>query len=108
MRAAQINSYGHPDVIEINPNAPKPTLTEGQVMVEVHATSINAIDWKVLEGLAQAMSKPPFPITLGGDFSGVVTEVAPGVTEFKVADEVYGNAIVMGRGSGSMADFAAS
>src|SRR5258706_16276745 len=108
MRAVQINSYGKPDVIEINPNASKPMLKPQQVMVQVHASSINAIDWKVSMGFMEKMMPLTFPITLGGDFSGIVMEVAEGVTEFKVGDEVYGNAIVLGGGSGSMADFAAS
>lgn len=106
MKAAQINSYGKPDVIEVNPNAPTPTVQPDQVLIEVHVASINAIDWKLSEGLAQGMGKPPFPITLGGDFSGVVREVAQGVSAFKVGDEVYGNAFILGGGSGSMAEYA--
>lgn len=108
MKAAQYNAYGDSSVIEINENAPKPTLKEGQVMVEVHAASLNPFDYKVRRGYMKDMIPLTFPITIGGDLSGVVTEVAPGVTEFAVGDAVYGQSLVVNGGSGSLAEFAAA
>ncbi len=105
MKAAQINSYGGPDVIQINENTPKPTLKSGQILVENYAASINAIDWKFRAGYLQKMAPVPLPVTLGGDFAGIVTEVNEGVSDFKVGDEVYGQAIVLNGGSGSMAQY---
>jgi NADPH:quinone reductase-like Zn-dependent oxidoreductase len=51
------------------------------------------------------MAPLQFPATLGGDFSGVVTEVGEGVSGFNKGDEVYGYAGIVGGGSGSFAEF---
>ncbi|MBI2593952.1 NADP-dependent oxidoreductase [Candidatus Daviesbacteria bacterium] len=107
MKAAQINQYGGSEVIEINNNAPKPGLKNGQVLVEVFASSLNPIDYKIRLGFLKNAIKS-FPVTLGTDFAGIVVEVFDGVTEFKIGDEVYGNAIVLGGGSGTLAEFSAA
>lgn len=108
MKAVQISSYGDPSVIQVNENTPTPTLKPGQILVENSAASINAIDWKISEGYLQKMAPVTLPITLGGDFAGKVTEVGEGVTEFAVGDEVYGQAIILNGGSGSMAEYVAA
>lgn len=108
MKAAQINAYGTNDVLEINENAPKPPLKQGQVLVEVHAASINPVDWKIRAGYMKDMMPLNFPATLGGDFAGIVTEAAIEVSEFKTGDEVFGSAIVLNGGSGSFAQFLAA
>ncbi len=108
MKAIQINSYGGNDVLEINENASKPSPTTGQVLVEVYATSINPIDWKVRAGYLKEMVPLQFPATLGGDFSGVVFDVGEGMTNFKVGDEVYGQGGILNGGSGSFAQFVAA
>lgn len=107
MKAVQINTYGGNEVLEIK-DTPKPTLKEGQILVENYAASINAIDWKFRAGYLQEMAPVPLPVTLGGDFSGKVIEVGEGVSNFKVGDEVYGQAIILNGGSGSMAEFVAA
>lgn len=108
MKAAQINKYGEPDVILINENAPKPSLKNGQVLVEVYDTSINAFDWKLRAGYMQQMMPLQFPFTLGGDFAGKVTEKSEDVTEFEIGDEVYGQANALRDASGSMAEYVAA
>src|SRR5438132_686886 len=90
MKVVQYNSYGGSEVLHINPDAPKPTLGDGQVLVEVYATSVNPFDDKLRLGYMKEMIPLTFPITIGGDFSGVVTEVSSGVSTFSVGDEVYG------------------
>lgn len=107
MKAAQYNSYGGPEVIEIK-NVPEPSLGKGQILVEVYATSINPIDWKVRAGYMKDKMPLKFPVTIGGNFSGVVQKIADDVTEFKIGDEVYGQALVLNGGSGSIAEFVAS
>ena len=107
MKAAQINSYGGPEIIEIR-EISKPSLKEGQILVEVDSASINAIDWKIRLGYMKKMIPLTFPITLGGDFAGKVVEVSESVTDFKVGDEVYGNGIIINKGSGSIAEFVAA
>ncbi len=104
MKAAQINKYGGSDVIEIK-EVQKPQLKAGQILVEVYAASLNPFDRMLREGHVQKYLPLQFPITLGGDFSGIVTEVYSGVTEFKAGDEVYGQAVVVNGGSGSFAQF---
>lgn len=107
MRAVQISKYGGNEVLEINENAPKPSVAKGQVLVEVYAASINPIDWKVRAGYLEEMVPLQFPAILGGDFSGVVTGVGEGVGNFKFGDEVYGQGGILNGGSGSFAQFVA-
>lgn len=107
MKAVQINAYGGVDVLEVNENAPQPTLKNGQVLVEVYAAGINPFDWKVRKGYMKEMMPLTFPTTLGGDFSGKVIQIGEGISEFKVDDEIYGSALVFNGGSGSFAEFAA-
>lgn len=108
MKAAQFNKYGGTEVIEINQNAPKPSAISGQVLVEVYAASLNPVDSAIRAGFLKQMVPLQFPATLGGNFSGVVTQLGDGVTEFKIGDEVYGQALVLNGGSGGFAQFAAS
>ncbi len=107
MKAAQYNSYGGPEVIEIN-DIPEPVVSNGQVLVEVYAASINPIDWKIRAGYMKEHVPLKFPVTIGGNFSGVVQEIADDITEFKIGDEVYGQALILNGGSGSIAQFVAS
>jgi len=59
----------------------------GEVLVDVHAASVNAADWKMRAGgYAPA---PHFPYVLGRDFSGVVAALGQGVNDFKVGDPVF-------------------
>lgn len=104
MKAAQLTDYGDPSVIAIN-DIPQPSVDEGQVLVEVHAASLNPWDTKVREGAAKSFMPLDFPVTAAGDFAGVVVKVGAGVTHVAVGDKVYGSAGVKG-GSGALAEFA--
>ena len=106
MKTAQINKYGGEEVLEINSKVSKPQAEEGKIVVEVHAAGINPIDWKIRQGYMAQMMPLQFPATMGGDFSGVVTEVGGGVSGLSVGDEVYGQAGVLLGGSGSFAEYA--
>ncbi len=105
MKAAQINEYGGPAVITIN-EVDKPTLGDGQVLVEVHAASLNPFDTTVRAGYMKEMITLQFPVTLGGDIAGIVKEIAEGVTNVAVGDKVYGQANAIGSGSGAFAEYA--
>lgn len=107
MKAAQISQYGGPDVIKVTTDTKKPIVEPGHVLVEVRAASLNPFDTMVREGHVAPMV-PPFPVTLGGDIAGLVVEVAEGVTDIKVGDEVYGQANVVAGNSGALAEFAAT
>lgn len=104
MKAAQISEYGGPEVINVA-EVEQPQPGEGQVLVEVHAASLNPFDSMVRAGYVQAMI-PSLPITLGGDISGVVTAVGEGVSGLRVGDEVYGSAAAVAGASGALAEYA--
>lgn len=105
MKAAQINKFGHADVVQVV-EVDKPVVEPSKVLVEVHAASINPYDTTVREGKAQLSTPLTLPITLGGDLAGVVAEVAPDVTAFKPGDKVYGQANAVSGNSGAFAEFA--
>lgn len=88
MKAVVINQYGSKDEL-IEQDVTLPELKEHQVLVKEHATSINPIDWKLREGYLKQMFDWPFPIILGWDVAGVITEVGSGVTDWKVGDKVF-------------------
>lgn len=104
MRAAQLIKYGGDDALQFTTEAIRPTASVGEVLVEVKAASINALDWKIREGMAQQMATLTFPATLGSDLAGIVVEVGEGVEDFAVGQEVYGQTNPLG-GQGSFAEF---
>src|SRR4051794_9465682 len=108
MRALQIRQYGGKDVLDLNQNAPKPVAGHGQVLVEVHAASINPIDWKIRAGYLKEHLPLTMPATLGGDVSGVVAGVGGSASGMKVGDRVYGYASLLSGGSGSFAEVVAA
>ena len=83
----------------------KPAVKSGQVLVEVHAASLNRIDSAIRAGYLHQMMPLNFPSVLGGDFAGIVVEVGEGVTNVKIGDEVYGYAGAFLGGSGSLAEY---
>lgn len=88
MKAVVIENYGSKDELK-EMEVPNPVPTAHQVVVEVKATSINPIDWKLREGYLQKMMPWQFPIILGWDVAGVITEVGSEVIDWKVGDEVF-------------------
>ncbi|OGZ68769.1 MAG: hypothetical protein A3D44_02115 [Candidatus Staskawiczbacteria bacterium RIFCSPHIGHO2_02_FULL_42_22] len=102
MKAIQINKHGNSDVLEmVDIEKPKPG--PGQVLIEVHASCVNPIDIKIMEGAIPVK----FPFTLGSDVSGVVVEIDEGVENINVGDKVYGSAIVLAGATGAFAEFTA-
>jgi NADPH:quinone reductase-like Zn-dependent oxidoreductase len=85
---------------------PCPEAGQGQVLVRVHASSVNPLDTKIRAGKA-GHAQHPFPAILGMDLAGVVEGVGPGVSAFRVGDEVYGLTGGVGGLPGSLADHAA-
>jgi NADPH:quinone reductase-like Zn-dependent oxidoreductase len=67
MKAAQINQYGDPSVVTIY-DIDKPIISAGQVLVEVHASSLNPFDTAIRAGYMKEMIPLQFPVTLGGDY----------------------------------------
>ena len=86
MKAVFIERYGGPDLLKYG-DLPDPEAESGEVVIDVHAASVNAADWKVRAGqYAQAT----FPLILGRDFSGVISTVGSGVADLKRGDAVFG------------------
>ena len=98
MKAIVIEEYGDKNVL-IEKNIERPSISENQVLVEVHATSINPIDWKVRAGYLKEMLPFEFPIILGWDAAGVIVEVGSNVTDFKVGDRVFTRPATTNRGT---------
>jgi NADPH:quinone reductase-like Zn-dependent oxidoreductase len=85
MKAAVIDRFGGPEELTYR-ELPDPVAGAGEVVVDVHAASVNAADWKVRQGGYDAKT---FPYVLGRDFSGVVSAVGAGVGDLAVGDEVF-------------------
>ncbi|NIL16596.1 zinc-dependent alcohol dehydrogenase family protein [Pseudomonas sp. AN3A02] len=101
MKALILNSFGGPESFELC-DVPKPVPHAGQVLVRVHATSINPLDYQVRRG--DYSDWVPLPAITGHDVSGVVEEVGPGVTTFAPGDEVWYTPQIF-EGPGSYAEY---
>ncbi|MNS62385.1 Zinc-type alcohol dehydrogenase-like protein [compost metagenome] len=86
MKAVVLKSFGGPEAFELQ-ELPKPVPQAGQVLVRVHATSINPLDYQVRRG--DYPDLVPLPAITGHDVSGVVEAIGPGVTAFAPGDEVW-------------------
>jgi NADPH:quinone reductase-like Zn-dependent oxidoreductase len=88
MKAVLLLAHGGPEMLRYG-ETPDPAAGPGEVVVDIHAASVNGADAKVRVGGGRyALSK--FPHILGRDFSGVVSKVGAGVSEFAVGDAVFG------------------
>jgi NADPH:quinone reductase-like Zn-dependent oxidoreductase len=90
MKAVIAEKYGGPEVLDLAGEIPVPRIGPNGVLVRVHATSVNPIDWKLREGWLSGFWKLHFPVIWGCDVSGVVHQVGRSVTLFKPGDQVYG------------------
>jgi NADPH:quinone reductase-like Zn-dependent oxidoreductase len=89
MKAAQITSFGTPDVLLVN-EVDRPVPGAGEVLVSVEASSVNGHDVIVRSGGLRMVSGRKFPIGFGLDFAGVVAGVGADVTGHRVGDRVWG------------------
>ena len=100
MKAVVYEKFGSPDVLEYR-EVEKPTVLEDDILVKIHASSMNAVDWhiriptpslaRLLGGSAKALfMKPKYPI-LGADFAGKIESVGKNIEQFKIDDEVFGS-----------------
>ncbi len=105
MKAARILQFGGPDVVSLT-ETDTPIPGHGQVLVEVHASSINPADVYMREGRSRRAPVNP-PLTLGLDAAGVVVRTGPGVTGFAPGQRVYGKANPAAGGTGGFAEYAA-
>ncbi|MBT5051184.1 MAG: NADP-dependent oxidoreductase [Rhodospirillaceae bacterium] len=87
MKAAYFEEHGGPEVLKYG-DLPDPVAGAGEVVVDIHAASVNGADWKVRAG--QYNQVKYFPYVLGRDFSGAISAVGEGVDEFAIGDAVFG------------------
>lgn len=93
MKAAFFMKNGGPEVMQYG-EVPDPVAAPGQVLVDIHAASVNGADWKVRTG--HYAPTTAFPYVPGRDFSGVVSALGSGVSDFRVGDPVFGVVEVTG------------
>jgi NADPH:quinone reductase-like Zn-dependent oxidoreductase len=105
MKAVRVHNYGGPEVLRFE-DAPRPTPGSGEVLIKVHAASVNAIDWKARAGYLKDYIPLPLPFIPGWDVSGVIETVGSGVTKFKKGDEVYARPNIAHDGYGGYAEYA--
>ena len=101
MKAIVLKSFGGPESFELR-DVPKPVPQAGQVLVRVHATSINPLDYQVRRG--DYPDLVPLPAITGHDVSGVIEAVGAGVTAYAPGDEVWYTPQIF-EGQGSYAEY---
>jgi NADPH:quinone reductase-like Zn-dependent oxidoreductase len=88
MKAVVLHEYGPPSKL-IYEDFPDPVPARGEVLVRVHAVSINPVDWKMRSGEAKERFPVTFPGILGRDVAGTVAQVGEGVEGVKIGDRVF-------------------
>jgi NADPH:quinone reductase-like Zn-dependent oxidoreductase len=94
MKAIVYHHYGSPDVLECE-EIEKPAAGDNEVLIKVHAASLNALDWRLMRGTPffvriLAGLRKPKDTRLGRDMAGQVEAVGRNVTQFKPGDQVFG------------------
>lgn len=88
MKAFLIDRYGKKETGRIG-DAPQPSLRDDDVLIRVHAASVNALDTKIRTGEFKLILPYRLPLILGNDMAGTVVSVGAAVQDFKPGDEVY-------------------
>lgn len=106
MQAAVYHEYGSPDVLKLD-DVPEPVPGDDEVLIRVHAASINAWDWDRLRGkpfmIRFGGARKPKRTILGADVAGRVEAVGGNVTRLQPGDEVFGD--LSGSGWGGFAEY---
>lgn len=91
MKAFILDRYGKTVALRMT-DMPEPTLRDDEVLVEVHAASVNVLDSKIRDGEFKLILPYRLPLVMGHDLAGIVVRVGSQVQRFKVGDEVYARA----------------
>lgn len=107
MQAITQSEYGTPDILKLA-TVDKPKPLANQVLIRVHAASINFADWAMITGQpflvrAEAGIQKPKHLIPGSDFAGVVVGLGEAVKQWQVGDQVYGD--LSGSGLGTFAEY---
>lgn len=87
-KAIRFHDYGGPEVMRFE-DVEQPAPKEGEILVRIHAVSVNSVDWKIRSGLVRKRFDLPLPIIPGGDLSGEVAAVGAAVNDFAVGQSVF-------------------
>src|SRR4051812_35383451 len=99
MKAIRIHEYGDSGTLKLE-EAPRLSPGNDQILVHVREAGVNPIDWKIRQGYLKNVMPASFPLTIGQDFAGEVSEVGDSVKDFELGDRVFGFA------HGSYAEYA--
>ncbi|KFN04628.1 zinc-binding dehydrogenase family protein [Bacillus clarus] len=98
MKAIAINQYGGIEELQ-EMQVPKPVIKPNEILIRIHATSVNPVDWKIRKGDLKEKLAFSFPVTLGLDAAGIIEEVGDEVKQFKRGDKVFTKSENIGKGS---------
>ena len=98
MKAIAINEYGGVEVLQ-NVEVSKPVPQADEVLVRIHATAVNPVDWKIRAGHMSGWLQHQLPLILGCEFSGVIEGVGANVSSVKIGDEIYGTVSIARSGA---------
>jgi len=101
MKALRIHDFGGPEVMRFE-EVPVPEPKDDEILVRVHAASVNPVDYKTRKGAFPAIGREQLPATLGRDLSGTVERCGPGVRGCERGDEVYA---LLGADRGAFAEY---
>lgn len=88
MKAYSISKYSKKDKLQLV-DVPEPIIKENEILVAIHAASINQLDSKLKSGEFKLLMPYKFPLILGHDVAGIVTKVGSKVSRFKVGDAIF-------------------
>lgn len=98
MKAIYLEQYGNAEQLMIG-ELEKPVIASNQVLIKVHATSVNPVDWMVREGFLKDAGMHTLPLVLGWDVSGEISEMGADVNGFSLGDAVFAYAPIEKQGA---------
>jgi len=102
MKAIRIRRFGGPEVLELE-DVPVPQPGRNELLVRIHAASVNPVDYKIRSGMIPGITREMLPLTLGRDLSGTVESSDAGMRAFRQGEAVY--AMLGGIDRGSYAEY---
>jgi NADPH:quinone reductase-like Zn-dependent oxidoreductase len=104
MKAVRLHDFGGPEVLRIE-ELPLPQPKDDEVLVRIHAASVNPVDFKTREGKYPMVKREDLPITLGRDFSGEIESYGTRAEGLRKGDAVFA---LLGRDRGAYAQYVVS
>lgn len=102
MKSVRIHEFGGPEVLSFD-DIERPLAGDDDVVIEVHAASVNPVDFKIRNGRYHEVDPSMLPYGLGRDVSGTVVSAGPAAEALNVGDEVFA---MLGLGRGGYSEYA--